>query len=94
MAGPAGTPTVTYSIGHGNRSADEFLDLLTSFEIACLVDVRAYPASRRHPQFARGFTVAHIVVAGNVRSHELNKLARVREGELIYDGGEQSGLEL
>jgi uncharacterized protein (DUF488 family) len=42
-----------YTIGHGNRSIEEFLALLKEAGIECLVDVRAYPASRRHPQFAR-----------------------------------------
>jgi len=42
-----------YTIGHGNRSIEEFLVLLREAGIECLVDIRAYPASRRHPQFAR-----------------------------------------
>ena len=42
-----------YTIGHGNRSIEEFIGLLRETGIECLVDVRAYPASRRHPQFAR-----------------------------------------
>ena len=42
-----------HTIGHGNRSGEEFIALLAEAGIECLVDVRAYPASRRHPQFAR-----------------------------------------
>ena len=42
-----------WTIGHGNRPLGEFLSLLKEAGIECLVDVRAYPASRRHPQFAR-----------------------------------------
>ena len=42
-----------YTIGHGNRPLEEFIGLLREAGIECLVDVRAYPASRRHPQFAR-----------------------------------------
>ena len=42
-----------YSIGHGNRAADHFTELLKSAGIECLIDVRAYPRSRRNPQFAR-----------------------------------------
>lgn len=42
-----------YTIGHGSRSIGEFVALLREADIECLVDVRAYPASRRHPQFAR-----------------------------------------
>lgn len=45
--------TVTlYSIGHSNRTVAELIGLLRSAGIATLVDVRAQPASTRHPQFA------------------------------------------
>lgn len=42
-----------HTIGHGNRSLEEFVGLLREAGIRYLVDVRAYPASRRHPQFAQ-----------------------------------------
>jgi uncharacterized protein (DUF488 family) len=42
-----------YSIGHGNRSLEEFLVLLLTFGIKHLADVRSYPSSRRNPQFNR-----------------------------------------
>ncbi len=45
--------TVTlYSVGHSNRTIAELIGLLRSAGIATLVDVRAQPASARHPQFA------------------------------------------
>ena len=40
-------------MGHGARSAVAFVSLLQQAGIELLVDVRAYPASRRHPHFAR-----------------------------------------
>ena len=40
-------------MGHGARSAVAFVFLLRQARIARLVDVRAYPVSRRHPQFTR-----------------------------------------
>ena len=46
-------PTTIFSIGHGNRSASDFVAQLRAAGVVCLVDVRAYPASRRHPQFSR-----------------------------------------
>lgn len=42
-----------YSIGHGSRSSEAFLTLLLRNGIEWLVDVRAYPRSKRHPQFSR-----------------------------------------
>lgn len=48
---PAGL--TIYTIGHGNRSWEEFLALLLEPKIHCLVDVRRFPGSRRYPQFSR-----------------------------------------
>jgi uncharacterized protein (DUF488 family) len=42
---------ILWTIGHSTRSIDEFISLLTSFEIRVLVDVRTFPGSRRYPQF-------------------------------------------
>jgi len=53
-----------YTIGHGSRSIGELVALLQQAGVACLVDVRAYPASRRHPQFARGALQRSLADAG------------------------------
>ncbi len=45
---------VIHTIGHGNRPLTEFTELLQRPNIATLVDVRAFPGSRRHPHFGRG----------------------------------------
>ena len=45
--------TTIYTVGHGNRPIDELTGLLLEAGVACLVDVRAFPASRRHPHFGR-----------------------------------------
>ena len=42
-----------YSIGHGNRGIETFMDLLQKFKIKHLADVRSYPSSRRNPHFNR-----------------------------------------
>jgi hypothetical protein len=42
-----------FTIGHSNRSIDEFTGLLTANGVTCVVDVRSAPYSRRHPQFNR-----------------------------------------
>jgi uncharacterized protein (DUF488 family) len=42
-----------WTIGHGTRSGDEFVQMLQEAGIQCLVDVRSYPGSRRNPQFSR-----------------------------------------
>lgn len=40
-----------FSIGHGNKSIEEFLNELKSFDIAYLVDVRTTPYSKWNPLF-------------------------------------------
>jgi uncharacterized protein (DUF488 family) len=53
-----------FTVGHGSRARDEFLALLQSAAIRCLVDVRAFPGSRRHPQFGREALQASLRQAG------------------------------
>jgi uncharacterized protein (DUF488 family) len=45
-------PTV-WTIGHSNRTLDEFVSLLTGNGIDVLVDVRSAPHSRRFPHFGK-----------------------------------------
>lgn len=40
-----------WTIGHSNRSAEEFISLLKDQDIALLVDVRRFPGSRKWPHF-------------------------------------------
>ena len=40
-----------WTIGHSTRSFEEFLEMLHSFSIELIADVRSYPGSRRFPQF-------------------------------------------
>ena len=51
-------------MGHGARSALAFVSLLQHARIDLLVDVRAYPASRRNPQFARDALSRSLATAG------------------------------
>lgn len=42
-----------YSIGHGNKTIDDFLHELQSFQLHCVVDVRSVPFSKYHSQYNR-----------------------------------------
>lgn len=42
-----------WTIGHSTRTEEEFLDLLKTFQIEKLVDVRRYPGSRKFPHFSK-----------------------------------------
>jgi uncharacterized protein (DUF488 family) len=45
--------TTVFTIGHSTREADDLVELLGRNGVDLLIDVRRYPASRRHPHFSR-----------------------------------------
>jgi uncharacterized protein (DUF488 family) len=53
-----------FTIGHGARDIDTFLDLLRGAGVRRLVDVRTAPGSRKHPQFGRDALEASLAGAG------------------------------
>jgi uncharacterized protein (DUF488 family) len=53
-----------YTVGHGARSTDALVAILKVARIATLIDVRAYPASRRHPHFSREHLQLSLAQAG------------------------------
>jgi uncharacterized protein (DUF488 family) len=53
-----------YTIGHGSRTTDEFAGILRQTQIERLIDVRAFPVVRRHPQFARDALQAALCARG------------------------------
>lgn len=42
-----------WTIGHSTKTLEDFIDVLDSFDIKALVDVRSFPGSRRYPHFNR-----------------------------------------
>lgn len=52
------------TIGHSNRSIEEFLELLRLNEIDCVLDIRTVPKSRHNPQFAQDALPASLADAG------------------------------
>jgi uncharacterized protein (DUF488 family) len=56
-------PTL-WTIGHSNRSIDEFLKLLENQEIQAIADVRRFPGSRRHPHFGADLLREELSKAG------------------------------
>jgi uncharacterized protein (DUF488 family) len=44
---------IVYTLGHSTLELDAFLERLAQHGIAGIADVRTFPASRRHPHFAR-----------------------------------------
>jgi uncharacterized protein (DUF488 family) len=42
---------IIWTIGHSTRPIEELIEILKSFRIESVADVRSYPGSRRYPQF-------------------------------------------
>jgi uncharacterized protein (DUF488 family) len=61
---------VIYSVGHSTRDLADFLGLLAAHGVRQVVDVRRYPASRRHPHFARDALAVALAGAGIAYWHE------------------------
>ena len=53
-----------FTVGHSSRSLDDLIAVLRVHGIEELCDVRAYPGSRRFPQFARSSLEAALPGAG------------------------------
>lgn len=53
-----------YSIGHSNRSIDDFLLMLTAHGVMQLIDVRTVPKSRYNPQFGEIALAQSLAEAG------------------------------
>ena len=45
------TESTLYSIGHGNKKIQDFIDEIKSFNIQYLLDIRSKPYSKWNPQF-------------------------------------------
>ncbi len=68
---------IIYTIGHSTHSIEEFLDILNSFDIKTLVDIRSLPGSRKFPQFNKenlevslrqeGIQYIHMLELGGLR---------------------------
>jgi len=54
---------ILWTIGHSNRSLDEFLAMLATFEVEVLADVRRFPGSRKHPHFNQEQLAASVTAA-------------------------------
>ena len=61
---------VVFTIGHSTRTIAAFLALLREAGIDCLIDVRRFPGSRRHPQFNGEALAQSLAEAGILYRHQ------------------------
>jgi uncharacterized protein (DUF488 family) len=55
---------VVYTVGHSTRSSEELIRLLGEAGMMRVADVRAFPMSRRHPQFNKDVLSRSLLTAG------------------------------
>jgi uncharacterized protein (DUF488 family) len=54
---------VIWTIGHSTRTIDDFINLLKTYNIELLADIRSFPGSKRYPHFNK--SSLDISLAGN-----------------------------
>jgi hypothetical protein len=67
------SPIPCFTVGHSNRSLEQFLELLSATEIRLVVDVRAIPRCRAHPQFNQD-TLSQALAASRIGYEHINGL--------------------
>lgn len=69
---------VLYTIGHSTRSLEELVGALKAHQIEVLVDIRAFPMSRRLPHFNRDSLEQSLPAAG-IRYQSMTALGGYRK---------------
>jgi uncharacterized protein (DUF488 family) len=69
-----------WTIGHSTRTVDEFISLLKENKIKLLADVRAWPGSKRYPQFNKD-TLAESLTAHGISYEHFPELGGKRKSK-------------
>lgn len=69
---------ILFTIGHGTRPFDEFVEFVRAHGIARVVDVRSYPGSRKNPQYGKERLERTLPAAGIEYEHMLELGGRRR----------------
>lgn len=70
--------SVLYTIGHSTRTIEELITALRAHQVQTLVDIRAFPKSRRLPQFNRDSLEQSLAAAG-IRDVSMTALGGYRK---------------
>ncbi|MHC2992579.1 hypothetical protein OB13_13665 [Pontibacter sp. HJ8] len=79
--------STVYSIGHGNKPIEEFLNELRSFGIQFLIDVRSKPYSKYNPHFNKTELDLELKKAGITYVFLGDKLGGLPEDRSCYIAG-------
>ena len=79
---------VIFTIGHSTHTTEAFLDLLKTFSITCLIDVRSVAASAYNPQYNQGPLSVFLKANGISYLHFAEEFgARHGDPDLLDDEG-------
>lgn len=85
---PGRTGVPLYTIGHSNRSVEEFVTALHRHGVDAIADVRSQPSSQRFPQFSRNALSVALRDAGIAYVHLGDELGARRNEPECYVGGQ------
>ncbi len=82
-----------FSIGHGNKKIEEFIQELQSFDVQFLMDVRSKPYSKWSPQFnksnleveLKNSGITYVFVGDSLGGLPEDRSCYDHEGKVVYD---------
>ncbi|MFZ7274969.1 DUF488 family protein [Avibacterium avium] len=82
-----------YSIGHGGRTIETFLNLLKEYQIDFLIDVRTNPFSRFHSHFNKEYleeyckrhSIRYLFLGDDLGGKPKDRSCYDEEGHILYD---------
>ena len=82
-----------YSIGHGSKNIDDFIEELKSFNILYLLDIRSKPYSKWSPQYNQGdieialnkFDIAYVYTGDVLGGLPNDRSCYDHSGKVVYD---------
>ena len=85
--------TTIYSIGHGNKKIEDFINELKSFNILFLLDIRSKPFSKWNPQFNQNELkfkleengIKYVYVGDNLGGLPDDRSCYDCSGKVVYD---------
>ena len=86
-------PIPVYTIGYGNRSIEEFIEVLQHHKIAYLIDVRSTPYSRYKPEFSKEalaaelqrYSIRYVFMGDTLGGHPDDETCYDEEGQVDYE---------
>lgn len=87
------TDTTLYSIGHGSKKIEDFIEELKSFDIEYLLDIRSKPFSKWNPQFnqaaleleLKNHGITYVFVGDTLGGLPEDRSCYDSNGKVVYD---------